>query len=252
RPWSGLTNHPAVIRAMRRSDEQSPVSFIISTGDIVENPGQGHGWQWRQFLRHITPFATTRPYLIGLGNHEARGGPERYEQYFDFGTVSSRNWYAFDYAGVHFVSLSTQDDTAPGSDQHTWLAEDLKAHAAESRFLVAFFHKPLRTYAPRESYRNPTVRENLLPLFEQYGVDIAFTGHVHAYEHHDLGALHHVVTGGGGVLLASTPVAGKETVQTETTHHFCRIDVTGDVLHMRAIRLDGSIIDEFTLHKRER
>lgn len=250
RPWGGLTRHRAVVGAMLRSDREAPCSFVFNTGDIVENPGAGYGWQWYLFLKQIVPLAATRPYMISLGNHEARKTTAPYERYFDFGT--DKHWYSFDYAGVHLVSLSTQHDTAPGSEQHAWLAADLEAHAASSRYVVVFFHKPMVTYDPRESYHNDELREHLMPLFDRHSVDIAFCGHVHAYEHHALEQFEHVVTGGGGVLLWATPAFGTLTVATETVHHFCRVDVSKGTMRVRAMREDASIIDDFEVRRKRR
>ena len=244
RPWGGITRHAAVIRAMKRADGKANFRFLINIGDLVENPGPGYGWQWYVFLKHIAPFAATRPYLISLGNHEARGTTEHYEKYFDFGTNDF--WYSLDYAGVHFVFLSTQHDSAPESEQYQWLVADLEAHAPASRFTVVSLHKPLLSYDPREGYRkNDERRAHLAPVFERCGVDIVFAGHVHAYEHHMIGNLHHVITGGGGVLLWSIPGRGPETIATETCFHFCEVHVKGNTMTVQAKRLNGSIIEEF-------
>ena len=250
RVWAGMTMHGPVVRAMLRADARRPCAFVLNTGDIVENPGRGYGWQWNLFADQITPLADTRPYLVSLGNHEARGGTEPYDRYLDYGTDDY--WYSFDYAGVHFVALSTQHDTAPDSPQHRWLVADLERHAPASRFVVVWFHKPLVTYDPRESYHNLDLREHLQPVLEQHGVDVVFVGHVHAYERHNLGRLYHVVTGGGGVLLWHIPATGEFTVKTETTHHFCRVDVVGDTMRVRALRLDDSVIDEFEVRRTRR
>lgn len=245
RPWGGLTRHKAVVRAIRRADALADYSFVINTGDIVENPGEGYGWQWRLFLKQIIPLAATRPYLISLGNHEARGTTDYYVNYLDFGPNDF--WYSFDYGGVHFVFLSTQHDLGPGSEQHQWLLADLEARPDDTRFTIACFHKPLLTYHPREHPKNDERRAALLPVFEQYGVDLVFAGHAHDYEHHRLGSVHHVVTGGGGVLLWDKATAGPETVATETCFHFCEVRVYRDAVRVRANRSDGSLIEEFQL-----
>lgn len=243
RPWLGMTRHRKVVNAILKKDKETPFRFIINTGDIVENPGEGFGWQWYVFLKQITPLAKSRPYLISLGNHEARGSLDTVEQYFAY--PNNQFWYSYDYAGVHFVSVSTQHTLAPGSEQHTWLEDDLKQYAAKSRFTILSLHKPFLTYDPRESYHGKDIRANLVPLLKKYRVPISFAGHVHAYEHLRLGDHHLVITGGGGVLLWAKPTVGPETVCTETTFHFCAVAVRGNTLHITAYRDDGSVIEAF-------
>ncbi len=248
RPWYGLTYHRPVLRAIARADRTAHYRFIINTGDIVENPGEGYGWQWNLFLKHIRPLAATRPYLISLGNHEARGTTEYYTRYLDYG--SNDFWYSFDYGNVHLVFLSTQHDLAPGSEQHQWLVNDLEARPSTTAFTAVCFHKPLVTYHPKERYKNDERRAALLPVLMGHGVDVVFTGHAHAYEHHVLNGLHHVVTGGGGVMLWDKPTAGPETVVTETCFHFCEVRVTQDAMTVLAHRLDGTLIEQFEIPRR--
>jgi Purple acid Phosphatase, N-terminal domain/Calcineurin-like phosphoesterase len=245
RPEKGLTRHGAVVRSIMRDDRQANFRFVINTGDLVESPGAGYGWQWHVFLKHIQPIATSRPYLISIGNHEARGTTGPYDRHFDFGTDVW--WYSLDYAGVHFVFLSSEHDLGPDSEQFAWLKQDLAARASSSRFNIVCFHRPLRSYHPKESYQRYPAGEHLEPLLEQYGVDIVFSGHVHAYEHLRFGDLHQVTSGGGGVLLWKKPTVGPDTIKTETTFHFCAVSIVGDALRMEAKRLDGSIIDTLEL-----
>ena len=245
RPFSGITFHQRVVGAVLRADADYDFRFVINTGDLVENPGAGYGWQWNLFFKQITPLAATRPYLIGLGNHEARRTSDFYDQYFDFG--SGTHWYSMDYSGVHFVFLSTQDDISEDSPQYAWLVEDLKKRPADTRFTIAALHKPLITYDPRESYQNTDLRGILAPVFERHGVNAVFVGHVHSYEHHYINGFDHVVSGGGGVLLWLKPTVGPETIKTETVFHFCAIRVEGERMTVKVIRADDSVLDSFEI-----
>lgn len=242
----GLSFHQSVIRAIQNEEPaHGRFRLLINSGDIVESPGVGHGWQWHTFLRDITPLAASRPYEVSLGNHEARGSTERYEEYFDYGTPD--HWRALDYAGVRFIALSTQDSLTTDSPQYAWLVKALDERPDDTRFTVVTMHKPLLTYDPREHYNDPELRATLEPLFQEKGVDIVFAGHVHAYERHALPGFDHVISGGGGVLLWNKPVPGPETIVTETCWHFCAVDVTDDSMNVKVIRTDGTVLDEFTV-----
>ena len=244
----GFSFHASVIRAIQREDAKTPFRLILNSGDIVERPGRGYGWQWATFLRDITPLAASRPYEVSLGNHESGGSPEPFSGYFDYG--HPEHWRSLDYGGVRFVMLSTEDDIQPGSPQHGWLEQTLDAKPADNRFTVVTLHKPLLTHDPRARYNDPVLRGQLEPLFAAKGVDIVFAGHVHAYEHHHLPSFEHVITGGGGVLLWAKPVPGPDTVKTETVWHFCAVDVRGKTLSVRALRTDGTVIDAFEVQSR--
>lgn len=243
----GLSFHRQVLRAIEREEpaHAGGFRFLLNSGDIVEKAGEGHGWQWHSFLSDITPLAASRPYEVSLGNHEAggSGSDDRYEAFFEYGT--REHWHVLDYAGVRFIALSTQDKLDAGSPQYMWLEKALGERPADTRFTVVTLHKPLLTYDPRNNYNEPERRAQLEPLFASKGVDIVFAGHVHAYEHHHLPSFEHVITGGGGVLLWAKPVPGPETVKTETCWHFCAVDVQGSKMSVRAIRVDGSVIDAF-------
>ena len=242
----GLSFHRSVVKAILREEpSHGAFRFIINSGDIVERPGVGHGWQWYTFLRDIAPLAASRPYEVSLGNHESGGSPERFVEYFDYGTPN--HWRALDYAGVRFIALSTEDSLAADSPQMAWLTTALDGRPSDTRFTVVTMHKPLLTYDPRENYNDPELRATLEPMFASKGVDIVFAGHVHAYERHQLPGFEHVISGGGGVLLWNKPVPGPETVITETCWHFCAVDVRENTMSVKVVRTDGSVLDAFSL-----
>jgi hypothetical protein len=244
----GFSWHSSVMREMVREDGREHFRLILNSGDIVERPGKGYGWQWATFLRDITPLAASRPYEVSLGNHESGGDPPPFEDYFDYG--HKEHWRTLDYAGVRFITVSTQDDIKPGSAQYSWLEQALDQKPADNRFTVVTMHKPLLTRDPRGKYNDPVMRGELEPLFAAKGVDIVFAGHVHAYEHHHLPSFEHVITGGGGVLLWAKPTPGPDTVKTETVWHFCAVNVKGKTMSVRALRTDGSVIEAFEVQSK--
>jgi hypothetical protein len=118
-------------------------------------------------------------------------------------------WYSFDYKGVHFVALSSEDTKDQiGPDQLAWLKEDLKNHA-DARWTMLFFHKPLWTIAERAlAAGNPdltswTKVEALLGTRPH----TVFAGHVHHYVQYDRNGMkyYHLATTGGGSRLRGIP-----------------------------------------------
>lgn len=114
-------------------------------------------------------------------------------------------WYSFDIGSMHFVQISAETDypNAPNDEyssknggfgnQMGWLQADLAAAAArraagEVSWIIVSGHRPLysasnvdpTTFAPTGSAA--TMQAAFEPLFQQYGVDVYFSGHVHGTE----------------------------------------------------------------------
>ena len=68
---------------------------------------------------------------------------------------------------------------------YTWLESDLQSN--DQDWTVVFFHHPPYSKGSHNSDSDAEVkmremRENFVPAFDQYSVDLVFTGHSHAYE----------------------------------------------------------------------
>ena len=143
-------------------------------------------------------FDTFRPSLRSsilwstLGNHETYTPGVPYFSIFTLPTLGegggvasgTEHYYSFDYANIHFVCLdSMQSLRTPPSAMLSWLEADLAA--TSQRWIVAFWHHPPYTKGTHDSdfeIELIEMRENVLPILEQYGVDLVLTGHSHVYE----------------------------------------------------------------------
>jgi hypothetical protein len=123
-----------------------------------------------------------------VGNHEyADPGAAGYFDYFNGagrpdGPAGPRaaGHYSFDLGDWHVVALNSQCDVvacAAGSAQERWLRADLAAHPA--RCTLAFWHHPLMSSGIRGL--NSSMQALWQALYDA-GVDLALTGHDHAYE----------------------------------------------------------------------
>jgi hypothetical protein len=96
----------------------------------------------------------------------------------------TEDYYSFDYGNIHFICLdSMTSDRSPNGAMLTWLQSDL---AADSRdWTIAFWHHPPYT---KGSHNSDTeielveMRQNALPILEDFGVDLVLCGHSHSYE----------------------------------------------------------------------
>ncbi len=83
-------------------------------------------------------------------------------------------------------------DWQPGSEQHSWLVEELRKAQETSRFTFVMFHYSPYTSgvhgqppgeSPAEDILSAKPLQALSPLFLRYGVDAVFGGHDEMYEH---------------------------------------------------------------------
>jgi hypothetical protein len=103
----------------------------------------------------------------------------------------TEQYYSFDYANIHVVSLDSQltarDETARDSMEQ-WLVDDLSANAQD--WTIVIFHHPPYTKGSHDSDErlggidDPIfdMREQFTPIFDDYGVDVVYSGHSHIYE----------------------------------------------------------------------
>lgn len=225
------------------AEDEDFQSFILSSGDLVATGNSE--WDWdNQFFNpaypNIQEMLATLPYQSCMGNHEGTG--TLFQKYFPYPYVAGRYW-SFDYGPAHFVVVDQYTSYGPGSAQLTWIENDLAATTKPWKFVN--LHEPGWSAGGHEN--NTSVQNYIQPLCEQYGVSIVFAGHNHYYARAVVNGVQHVTTGGGGAPLY-TPNPGYPYVVTATkSHHFCAVEIEGDVLDFKAITPAGVVIDSFTI-----
>jgi PKD repeat protein len=145
-----------------------------------------------------------------IGNHDSfdsNAGTWPYMDIFTLPTAgeaggepsSTEEWYSFDYANIHFVSLDSA--TYPMHDPNfegmvDWLDVDLGNTTQD--WIVVFFHHPPYSKGAHDSDdlsdsngRLVEMRQQVVPVLEDHGVDLVLTGHSHSYERSALIHGHH-------------------------------------------------------------
>jgi len=152
----------------------------------------------------------------------------------------------------------------PAGAIYQWLEADLAASTAPWKF-VCHHHAP---YSSDVDDYGDTSREKsvlgdlkvrqLVPLYERYGVDIVFYGHIHDYERtlplragkYDPTGVVYVQTGGaGGGLENYAPNRSAFTAKVLREHHFCNVVIAGNRLAFQAIDIKGRVFDQFEIKK---
>jgi hypothetical protein len=175
---------------------------------------------WTSFFANNMRSARYRPWMPAAGNHENEvgNGPEGYLSYQtrfelpDNGSAEFRgNWYAFTVGSIRVVSLNNDDvclqdgafsayrrDHVPGYQakgydpyirgyshglQRAWLEAEL-AQARQTPgidWIVVCMHQVAMSSAHFNG-ADIGIRQELLPLFDRYGVDLVVAGHEHHFE----------------------------------------------------------------------
>lgn len=180
--------------------------FVVSVGDLIEGYTEDDieiERQWAEFLGFIDQMEMK--FFFVPGNHDVTN-PKLHRIWREkFG----REWYSFDYKGVHFVCLNSEDPSAHiGDEQLKWLEADLRDNA-EARWTLLFLHKPIWTFSERDQLAGNPDSTNWSKVSELLGErpHTVFAGHVHHYVQYERKGhqYYSLATTGGGSQLRGIP-----------------------------------------------
>ena len=312
--WGDSHYGPTILEGIvERAGEFAP-DLICSSGDMIGDGINEYEWIDQLFhpTRHISPSV---PIHFAVGNHD-HGSWRLYPEHHDHnpylddrfepappaggvapsGDVrepgASPYAYSVDYAGVHVIFVDPQfldhdggnSGLNAGSPQYEWLRRDLEA-ARDARWKLIYVHEPVYCETWENGYYDgeEALRRDLVPLMEEFGVDLCVSGHAHTYERGiphppydpetgDGNTVAYLITGGGGSQLDNRkyrewpqidipPHRVQETDDIRLNdhgeyyrYHYCEIEITDTALTCiaRWVRIDGSSVgelDRFVLRK---
>jgi len=263
--------------AQNAAKRNPQAAFFINMGDIVDN-GEDHT-QWQAWFHGVEGIIDRLPFVPLMGNHETYDQnwkvrlPEAYLHYFavpengsqDF----SRYYYSFDYGPVHFIVLNSQwqetEDFKPGlmEEQLNWLRQD--ASASRKKWKIVLVHKDVLQYRihkrPERQEGISDLGRNFMPLFDELGIDLVFTAHLHTYRNR--GHIKNFQRDGSGPLYILTGVAGNvrypglwvdhqldEVVAPQPeTDNYLTLKVTDREITVKCFLPDGQEIDKVKVAK---
>ena len=161
---------------------------------------------WWDFWSNNSRSARNRPWMPSAGNHENElgNGPigyQAYQTYFSVPPAEGQTdvtrglWYAFTVGSVRVISIANDDvvyqDAGDsyvrgysGGAQKAWLEKALAAARSDTGvdWIVVCMHQVAISTADKFNGADLGIRQEWLPLFDRYGVDLVVCGHEHHYE----------------------------------------------------------------------
>ncbi len=204
-PGNAKTGSPAAADTATAIERLAPL-FNLVNGDLCyANLVPDRIRTWSDWFTTNSRSARHRPWMPAAGNHENElgNGPIGYGAYQTYFAVPDSGadpelrglWYSFTAGSVRVISLNN-DDVAfqdagnsyihgySGGAQKRWLAEQLAAARLDPGidWLVVCMHQTAISTADKTNGADLGIREQWLPLFDQYRVDLVVCGHEHHYE----------------------------------------------------------------------
>lgn len=265
-------------------------------GDNSYPIGSASDYETNTFGTHYRKHFPKISLMPALGNHDAvsaspttQTGP--YFDYFslptagEYGGVASNTkaYYSYNYGHVHFIVLESTVGSFRTSNgaMANWLRQDLQAD--KSKWRVVYFHHPPFSKGSHDSDTEVELvemRQNILPILEQYGVDLVLGGHCHSYERShfingfygtsaqfnasyrlsagtgfptpyqktDKGAVYAVV-GTGGVHAENVGVHQAMAASIANKYGYAKMTFTRDSLWFRFIDISQQVLDQFIIQK---
>ena len=252
-------------------------SFFVNMGDLVDN-GEDHT-QWNAWFEALSGMIDTIPAAPLQGNHETYDLnwkvrlPVAYQHLFSLpsnGNEKRHNqYYSFDYGDVHFIVLNTQmeeiEPLEPGllEDQLAWFKQDIMK--TTKKWKVVMLHKDVLTYAIKNRTDRKAgfsdIGKEFMPLFDQYGVDLVLSAHLHTYRRRvnlydfkaDSKGPLYILTGVAGNvrypgLWEDNPLDAVVAPQPETDNYLT-LEASADSLKLEAYLPTGEQIDHVEIKK---
>lgn len=245
--------------------------FIVTLGDTIAGSSdlEIHKNQMKGFKKFIDPFMPRVMMLPVIGNHEVNNEPtdDTYEKlineiYINFkqhGRLENYNntAYFMDLEYCRFIVVNCYHHGEIKKISNKQLEWFEKVSEIDKKFKIMFIHCPL---FPTGAHLGTCLdefqeqRDKLWSVIEKNRIDMIFAGHEHNYSRRILRGtcndVHQIVTGGGGEKLkGSFKCKNGVIVPPRAAYHFVVVDMDADSIMLKAVSIDGKIIDEFKIIK---
>lgn len=236
-------------------------NFVVHAGDLVGTGGNDSQWI-DHFLRPGHILMSRFPMYSIPGNHE-----DDHANYYKYmaNPDNPEYRYTFTYGNSRFFMLDSNKDLKEGSEQYIWLEQQLQK--SNDTWKIVVHHHPVYTSDENDygdTYKEPSTlgsmrMRDLHKLYDKYGVDMVFYGHIHDYERtwpirdgrvdHKDGTRYIQIGGAGGGLEDYAPTRSWFSAKLHRDHHFVMMNIAGNHLEFQAIDQNGIVFDQFQIVK---
>ena len=251
-PSDTSDSNPGARRALVAKIAEEKPDVLLLSGDVPLHGGNADDWAvyqketaaWRAEGLKVFP---------AMGNHElygpAKNCPEScLENWWkNFPELKGRRWYAVRFGPVYVITVDSNLDLTPGSEQSQWVARQLDGLPKGTRYVfVSLHHPPMADPIVDDPSHNVRPNEDALahqleaaaPRLKASIVVIA--GHIHAYQRFQRNGVIYLVSGGGGARpyrVARTP-ADLYQDNVFPNFHYVKFVSEGGELKATMYRLD--------------
>ncbi|MBD1379366.1 phosphodiester glycosidase family protein [Metabacillus arenae] len=246
----------------KKSKQEYPnAAFMMHVGDMIDDGNLYSHWSAFFEAMKDPALGASTLFVPAVGNHENIGngvdtyknlfrmpqnGPDGYE-----GTV-----YSYDYGNAHFAVLNTETDKKGLEKQAAWLKKDMKK--TKKKWKIVLYHRS--PYYSNPQGGSESVREAWPKVFDEIGVDLAISGHDHAYvrtfplkdgKKANGGTTYLIAGSTGSKFYDAVPQDYMDVYFEEKTQVYSNISVSDDGIKIVAKARDGRVIDEHMITKEE-
>ncbi len=254
-------------------------AFLLTLGDHVDE--KNNEYHFDDLLHH--DYLTGIPMANVIGNHESKS--EIYSQHFyrpnestEYGVTTAGGDAYFLFNNVLFFLINSNDKD---TEEHRLFMESVLAQHPHAMWKVVALHHSLYTVA-NHAYDDSILsrREELVPLFQELGIDVVFSGHDHVYcrsylmdgltplshmDYYDQSSIHSATNPEGVLYITANSSSGSKTYDPEddffpysAEHHqydvgeLSRVEITENSFGIYTYRVDTmEQVDYFTLYRKE-
>ena len=168
-------------------DTMPDAEFYTSLGDYVNDCTQEE-WDW--YFEKFSFANSSLAIAPVAGNHDGNITNKINHGWFnnmfnldvapDECITAEGVYYAFDYGNAHIVVLNTNDMYPMTIQQVNWIKNEM--NASDAQWKIILMHRAF--YSAGKNLIKPDtiiMREQLLPVFDELGVDLVMAGHDHVY-----------------------------------------------------------------------
>ena len=206
--------------AVRQINQIKP-DLVVITGDFVNNGRDT--LQINEFKRITACIEKSIPVYLSPGNHDLVLNPSKEDiEWYNSVHRKGSDRFSYRHKNAHFIGFNSviiKSDKSRKEEkkQFRWLKKELKK-ADPADPILLFTHYPffIENFSEKETYSNQRMqqRTRYFELFEKYGVDAVFAGHLH----NNAEASHN------GILVITTNAAGRPLGNAQPGYRLIKIN----------------------------